>query len=64
MSRINLTLAQSSQQVYTVSSVTVVVVFITFNNHTLPNDVAAIVFDNLVGDNQVTSITAFQPECK
>ena len=64
MSRANLTLSQSSHQVYTVSSLTMVAVFVTVNDATLPDDIVARIFESLVGNNQMTSITAFQPECK
>ena len=55
---------QSSYQVYTVSSITVVVVFVTVDHTVLPDDVVARIFDDRVGNNQAAKITAFQPESK
>ena len=57
-------MVQSSYQVYTVSSITVVVVFVTVDHTVLPDDVVARIFDDLVGNNQTAKITAFQPESK
>lgn len=64
LSRTDLTIVQSSYQVYTVPSVTVVVVFVTVDDSILPDNVVARIFNNLVGNNQATAITVFQPECK
>ena len=49
---------------YTVPSVTVVVVSVTVDDSILPDNVIARIFDNLVGNSDATAITAFQPECK
>ena len=64
VSRINLNVMQSSYQVYTVSSVTVVVVFVTVDDAILPDDVVTRIFDNIVGNNQTPNVSAFQPESK
>ena len=64
ISRINLNVVQSSYQVYTVSSITIVVVFVTVDDAILSDDVVTRTFDNIVGNNQVPNIFAFQPESK
>ena len=55
---------QSSYQVYTVSSITIVVVFVTVDDAILPDDVVTRIFDNSVGNNQTPNVSAFQPESK
>ena len=64
VSRINLNVVQSSYQVYTVSSITIVVVFVTVDDAILPDDVVTRIFDNIVGNNQTPNVSAFQPESK
>ena len=64
VSRINLNVMQSSYQVYTVSSITIVVVFVTVDDAILPDDVVTRIFDNIVGNNQTPNVSAFQPESK
>ena len=55
-------MAQSSYQVYTVSSVTVIVVFVTVYDAILPDDVVPRILDDVVGNNQAATIISFQPE--
>ena len=57
-------IANSSHQVFTVSSATIVIVSVTINNAAVSDSITSIILENLItGNDQPPLITAFQPKC-
>lgn len=58
-------IANSSHQVFTVSSATIVVITVSITNSAIPDSITSIILENLItGNDQPPLITSFQPKCK